>query len=67
MTHAEIISALGGPLAVAKALGIANPSTVAHWSRRGIPARYWLRLSKLPAADGETIPVETFEPAEIAA
>ena len=54
VSPADVIRRLGGASAVANALGIANPSTVAKWAaRQSIPARYWLALLELAAKRGE--------------
>lgn len=45
--HSKLIDDLGGYAALAAALDIRNPSTVAHWHRRGIPAARWVAVSHL--------------------
>ncbi len=52
MNHATIIDALGGNLAVTVALGVGDPSTVAHWRRRGIPAARWPDIAELANRSG---------------
>jgi len=39
-SHSDVIEAFGGKTALARALGIA-PLRAIHWSKRGIPAKYW--------------------------
>ena len=52
-THHEVIRALGGPVKLARELGIERPvPTTLHWHRRGIPPRYWHRIAALLAAGG---------------
>lgn len=47
-SHREVILALGGPSKLARQLGLPNPvNTTIHWSRRGIPSRYWHRIAEL--------------------
>lgn len=62
MKHADIIASLGGPSAVCRFLGLPE-RTATHWGRRGIPAKYWLRLSKMERKDGGTIDIEAFDAA----
>lgn len=43
-TVSDIFDALGGPAALARALGV-NPSTASEMKRRGaIPSEYWVQL-----------------------
>lgn len=52
-THDAVIKKLGGPVQLARALGLdrsAAPPTL-HWGRRGIPARYWHRIAELLEAE----------------
>jgi hypothetical protein len=67
-SHEDLISALGGPVQLARGLGIykAIPTTL-HWRTRGIPSRYWHRVAELAVAasirvtphDLERLPVQT--------
>lgn len=55
-THHDLIKALGGPSDLARDLGIFRPiPTTVHWPRRGIPSRYWHRITELAGAKGITI------------
>ena len=65
VSHAAVIEAFGGTKPLAEAIGV-EPKRAIHWSRRGIPAKYWplieevgrgrgtgitaLELSRLPAS-----------------
>lgn len=65
--HRAVVFALGGPTILAKELGIYRPAPpTLHWTRRGIPSRYWHRVADLlsaklechvTAADIERIPI----------
>jgi hypothetical protein len=61
-THKDLIIALGGPSNLARKLGIyrAIPTTV-HWSTRGIPSRYWHRITKIATETGLTITADDLE------
>lgn len=39
-THESIISALGGIAETARLVGV-PPRRATHWTRRGIPSKYW--------------------------
>lgn len=46
-THREIIVLLGGPSALARALGLRAVNTTVHWSTRGIPSKHWHKVIPL--------------------
>lgn len=48
MKHTDIIAKFGGIRPLAKALGHQHPTTVAAWSKKGIPS--WRRHEVLEAA-----------------
>lgn len=48
----ELILALGGPVQLARKLGMDGPMPATlHWKSRGIPARYWHRVADLLAQE----------------
>lgn len=52
-THKDLITALGGPANLARDLDIYRPiPTTVHWHTRGIPSRYWHRITELAASKG---------------
>jgi hypothetical protein len=55
MTHAEIIVALGGTVAVAKAVGVSG-QVVTNWKTRGISWRCRGAIAKLAASQGVALP-----------
>jgi hypothetical protein len=55
MSHAEIIVALGGTVAVAKAVGVSG-QVVTNWKTRGISWRYRGAVAKLAATRGVVLP-----------
>lgn len=61
-THHELIKALGGPVKLAQALDISRPiPTTVHWGRRGIPSRYWHRVTEIAGARGVSITAHDLE------
>jgi len=52
MEHSEIIEALGGPVAVARAAG-RHHSRAVRWQVEGIPAKCWPAVVNLAKAKGE--------------
>ncbi len=60
--HYEVIKALGGPVTLARDLGIERPvPATLHWGRRGIPSRYWHRVTELLAAKGVELTAHDIE------
>lgn len=58
----DIITALGGPVQLSRDLGIYRPvPTTLHWRRRGIPSRYWHRITELAAARGLVLTARDLE------
>ncbi len=51
MDHAEIISLLGGPVVVAKAVGC-DRTRVLRWRAEGIPPRRWPKVVEVARAKG---------------
>lgn len=61
-THRDLISALGGPVRLARSLGIGRPiPTTLHWASRGIPSRYWHRIVEVAAAEGVVLTINQIE------
>jgi hypothetical protein len=56
MTDSELIDALGGTTAVARALGIGRWNTVSMWRGRGIPMAW--RPAVLDLAEQRSVAVE---------
>jgi len=53
LSHRQVIDALGGPTALARALEIQAVSTVRYWHRRdSIPAWWFVAISEIAAANG---------------
>jgi hypothetical protein len=50
--HADLIRSLGGSTAVARHLGLNVVHTVGKWSRRGVPAEYWPKLTAMAQVQG---------------
>ena len=61
MTHHEIIRKLGGPIALARDLGLSRPEAALHWPRRGIPARLWHRVVELAEQKEEPVTFAALE------
>jgi hypothetical protein len=59
-THVPFVRLLGGPSALQRALGIKS-NIPTHWGRRGIPARLWHRIERLPLAVANGITAELLE------
>lgn len=56
MSHRDLIKALGGPIKLARDLGIYRPvPTTLHWASRGIPSKYWHRVADAAAREGIAI------------
>lgn len=53
MKHADIIEELGGPTAVARALG-SHHSRPVRWQQKGIPPRRWSAVVDLAKKLGRT-------------
>jgi hypothetical protein len=51
MTHDEVIRALGGPRAVARAVGV-DVSAPYRWPERGIPLRHWPAIIEMARERG---------------
>ena len=58
-TPSEIIDALGGNSKLAPLVGL-KPNAIGNWRVKGIPARYYLRLSELLSKRGLTAPPKVF-------
>jgi hypothetical protein len=57
-----LIVSLGGPADLARDLGIYRPiPTTVHWGTRGIPPRYWHKITELAAAKGIKITAHDLE------
>ena len=52
----EVIDRLGGPTAVANAIGNVSPKAVSMWKSRGLPAWSFLAVSTLLKNNGLTAP-----------
>lgn len=52
MTHSQIISALGGSAALARALQVSQPAVWRWANERGIPGARWLEIVRLAKARG---------------
>lgn len=63
ISHRAVIELLGDMTAVANALGLKKPNTVAHWKRpgRGIPSLYWRQIAALAQARGYAVTVADLE------
>lgn len=62
----QIITDLGGPSAVARALGVPDYSTVSSWGRRNsIPVNYWPGLLTLAEQRGVALDAETLMQAHV--
>jgi hypothetical protein len=55
LTHRDVIQLLGGPTAVAKALGLNAVNTTVHWATRGVPRKYQRRISEMAEGKGVKI------------
>ena len=61
-THRDLITKLGGPADLARALDIYRPiPTTVHWATRGIPPRYWHKITELAVAKGIKITAHDLE------
>lgn len=58
MTHADMITSLGGPAAIARALGCSHTQPL-RWARVGIPLKRWPEVVRL--AETKQIPGITLE------
>ncbi len=66
-SHKELITALGGPSSLARDLDIYQPMPrTVHWPSRGIPSRYWHKITELAAAKGLDITAHDLERMPIA-
>lgn len=63
MDAQQIIRALGGPVAVARSLGM-KPSAVSNWYTNGIPGKVWPALARRAvtiAAEAERVTLAELE------
>ena len=56
MTADEIVNYFGGGEKLANALGLKRPA-VNKWKQNGVPARYWLAISRLPKPPEVTLDI----------
>ena len=59
-SHAEVIAAFGGQVALARALGV-EPTKACHWNERGIPAKHWHKVEKLGRSAGIHVTAQHLE------
>ena len=62
VTMDELIEALGGPTAVANALGIKNSAVVGNWKKRGVSWKWRAAIAELARQKAVPVPPNFLRP-----
>jgi len=54
VSHADVIRAFGGNRQLAEAIGV-DPRVAIHWSKRGIPAKFWPLVERTEIAKAQGV------------